>query len=143
MSETAAPDWLKSAVRIDRPQIDVWYKPDEHGTLDGHLIWRGQQEHPLSGEVYNAYAVRLGDTGKVMGVSERAGLRGLRSVRVGSRVYIKPTTVKELEGGRKMQQFEIFADHQEALTDVGKRRGPSGGGGQPGGPPADSDDVPF
>ena len=105
MSEENVPNWIRGAARVDRPEIDAWYKPEE-GALDGKLIWRGQQEY--AGDVYNAYAIRTAE-GKVIGVSERAGLRGLRAVRVGSRVFIRPTTVKALEGGRKMQQFEIYA----------------------------------
>lgn len=142
MSENSVPDWLKSAARVDRPELDAWYKPDEHGALDGVLIWRGQQEHAQSGDVYNAYAVRLGGTGKVIGVSERVGLRGLRSVRVGSRVYVRPTTVKELDRGRKMQQFEIFADQMEPLTDPVKGSGHRGDGPSDASPPG-SEGIPF
>ena len=144
MSERPLPEWLKTAARVDRPEINVWYKPDEHGTLDGLLIWRGQQEAAQTGDQYNAYAVRLAGVGTVIGLSERAGLRGLRSVRVGSRVFIRPTTVKELDGGRKMQQFEIFADQMEPLTDPARGGGSSrGGGGPPAVPPSDSDGIPF
>jgi hypothetical protein len=142
MSENNVPEWVKSAARVDRPAIDAWYKPDEHGALDGFLIWRGQQEAPQSGDVYNAYAIRLA-TGKVIGLSERAGLRYLRQVRIGSRVFIRPTGIKELENGWKMQQFEILADRLEPLTDPVKRSGPRGGGGVLDGSPLGSEDVPF
>ena len=142
MSESRIPEWVKSAARVDRPEIDAWYKHEENGALDGILIWRGQQEAAQSGEVYNAYAQRLA-TGKVIGLSERAGLRGLRAVRLGSRVFIHPTTIKELDGGRKMQQFEIFADQLEPLSDPVKRSGPRGGGGSSGGSASGSEDVPF
>src|SRR3954451_13571439 len=106
MSEqNTVPSWIRTAPRVDRPEISAWYKPED-GALDGVLIWRGQQESATSGDVYNAYAVRTGNTGKVVGVSERAGLRDLRAVRVGSRVFIRPTGVKVLTSGRRMQQFE-------------------------------------
>jgi hypothetical protein len=127
---------------VDRPEIDAWYKPED-GTVDGVLIWRGQQESPTSGDVYNAYAVRVADTGKVLGMSERAGLRGLRSVRVGSRVFIRPTAVKTLDNGRKMQQFEIFADQLEPLSEPVRGTGNRGGGSPPDGGAAPSEKVPF
>jgi hypothetical protein len=143
MTEVNIPPWVRTAVRVDRPDIDIWYKVEEHGALDGVLIWRGQQEHTLSGDVNNAYAVRQTDTGKVFGISERAGLRGLRTVRVGSRVFILPTTVKVLEGGRKMQQFEIHAEHQEPPAEPVRGAGNRGGGAPSDGGPLPSDKVPF
>jgi hypothetical protein len=136
------PSWVRNASRVDRPEIDFWYRPED-GPLEGVFIWRGQQEHALSGDVQNVYAVRRADDGKVIGVSERAGLRGLRSVRVGSKIFLRPTGVKELEGGRKMHQFEIFADQLEPLSEPpkgGGSRGPSGG---PDGGPLPSEKVPF
>src|SRR4051812_1906248 len=38
------PTWTRTAHRLDRPKIDVWYKPEEGGALDGFLIWQGQEE---------------------------------------------------------------------------------------------------
>ena len=141
--ETNVPSWIRTAPRVDRPEISSWYKPED-GALDGVLIWRGQQESVASGDVYNAYAVRVGDTGRVVGVSERAGLRDLRAVRVGSRVFIRPTGVKALASGRKMQQFEIFAEQLEPLSEPARGGGGSRGGGalSDGGAGA-SDKVPF
>lgn len=138
MSENKIPDWVRTAARVDRPHIDAWYKVEDHGALDGVLIWHGQQE-AVSGDVYNIYAIRLATTGKVVGVPERAGLRDLRAIRLGSRIFIRPTIIKDLGGGRKMQQFEIFSDQQEPL----KRPDPRGGGGTPDGSASGSDDVPF
>jgi hypothetical protein len=140
--ETNVPSWIRTAPRVDRPELSAWYKPED-GPLDGFLIWRGQQESPTSGDVYNAYAIRVGDTGKVVGVSERAGLRGLRGVRVGSRVFIRPTGLKVLDSGRKMHQFEIFAEQLEALSEPVRVSG-----NRDGGPPSDgsagaSEKVPF
>ncbi len=144
------PSWVRGAARVDRPEIDAWYKPEE-GELEGTLIWRGVQESATSGDVYNAYAVRKPDGSKVIGVSERAGLRGLRSVKVGSRVFIRPTEVKVLDSGRRMQQFEVFAEHLEPLSEP-VRRGAGGGGsggaaggsgGAADGGAVPSDKVPF
>src|SRR4051812_19538300 len=95
--ENGTPSWVRAAARVDRPEMDGWYKPED-GALDGALIWRGQQDHAQSGDLYNVYAIRVAGTGRVVGVNERAGLRGLRTVRVGSKVFIKPTTVKALDG---------------------------------------------
>ena len=144
------PSWVRTATRVDRPNIDVWYKPEQHGPLEGTLIWRGQ-EHARSGDLYNAYAIR-GVKGAVFGVAERAGLRGLRTVRVGSRVFIRPTTVKELESGHRMQQFEIVAEQiepmSEPLKSAASRDGGSsdsdavGGGNAPDGAAA-TEEVPF
>jgi hypothetical protein len=145
MHENSVPEWLKTAARVDRPEVDAWYKGEEHGALDGVLIWRGQQEHAQSGDVYNAYAIRLASTGQVIGVSERAGLRYLRQVRIGSRVFIRPTGVKELENGRKMQQFEIFADQLEPLAEPARGTGGRGGSAPSDGSAgaAQSGKVPF
>jgi hypothetical protein len=137
MNETKTPDWVKNAARVDRPDIKRWYKPED-GALDGTLIWRGKQEHYQTGDVYNAYAVRLADGGEVVGVSERAGLRDLRMVKVGSRVFIRPTGVKALDNGHKLQQFEIFAEGLESLGEPTRGRAGNGQGG-----PASADDVPF
>ena len=90
------------------------------------MIWRGQ-EHARSGDLYNAYAIR-GVKGAVFGVAERAGLRGLRTVRVGSRVFIRPTTVKELESGHRMQQFEIVAEQIEPMSEPPKASAVRDGG---------------
>jgi hypothetical protein len=135
------PPWVRGAARVDRPEIDAWYKPED-GALDGTMIWRGQQEHAQSGDVYNIYAIRRTDNGKVIGVSERAGLRGLRAVRVGSRVFIRPTGEKALDNGRKMQQFEIFAEQLEPLSEPVRGGGTRGGNGSDGGPEP-SEKVPF
>lgn len=140
VNDDRTPDWVKNAARVDRPDIKRWYKPED-GPLDGTLIWRGRQEHYLSGDIYNVYAVRLAGTEEVVGISERAGLRDLRTVKVGSRVFIRPAGVKVLDNGHKLQQFEIFAEHQEPLGEPTRGRGGNQGGGQ-GGAVA-SEDVPF
>jgi len=140
--ETNVPSWVRSAPRVDRPEIDGWYKPED-GPLEGTLIWRGQQESPTSGDIYNAYAVRTADGARVLGVSERAGLRALRSVRVGSRVFIRPTAVKTLDNGRKMQQFEIFAEHLEPLSEPVRGAAHRGGAAASDGCGTQSDGVPF
>lgn len=143
MSEDSnVPNWIRNASRVDRPEIDVWYRPED-GALDGVLIWRGQQDHAISGELQNVYAIRRTDTGRVIGVSERAGLRGLRAVRVGSKVFIRPKGVKVLEGGHKMHQFEIFADQLEPLSEPAKSSGNRGSGEGPEGGPLPSERVPF
>ncbi len=140
--ESMVPSWVRTAARVDRPEMSAWYKPED-GDLDGVLIWRGQQESPTSGDVYNAYAVRQTASGKVFGVSERAGLRDLRSVRVGSKVFIHPTTVKVLDSGRKMQQFEVFAEELEPLSEPTRGNGSRRGGTGSDGGPAPSEGAPF
>jgi hypothetical protein len=143
MSDDAnIPSWVRGAARVDRPKIDAWYRPED-GALEGTLIWRGQQESPTSGDIFNAYAIRKPDGNKVIGVSERAGLRDLRSVRIGSRTFIRPAGVMVLDRGRKMQLFEIFAENLEPLP-VPVRGGGNRGGGTPSdGGPAPSEKVPF
>jgi hypothetical protein len=140
--ESNIPSWVRGAARVDRPEIDAWYKPED-GALEGTLIWRGQQESATSGDVYNAYAVRKADGTKVIGVSERAGLRYLRQVRVGSRVFIRPAGVKVLPSGHKMQQFEIFAEQLEHLSEPVRGGGNKGGGTPSDGGAGASDKVPF
>ena len=117
MSTPQKPDWIRNAARADRPEIERWYKPEKDGALNGALIWRGQEEHRLSGDVYNVYAIKQAETNIIIGVSERFGLRGLRRVMLNSKVFIEPTGEKELENGRKMQQFQIHAEHLEPLGD--------------------------
>jgi hypothetical protein len=144
MSQETIPEWAKNAPRIDRPDITTWYKP-ESGPLDGVLVWRGQMEHPQTSELYNAYAVRQAESEIVIGVSERAGLRDLRSVRIGSRVFIRPLGMKALASGRTMQQFEVRAERLEPLEPQSRQdRKHSGGSGTPSesGPPP-SDNIPF
>ena len=139
MVDRKRPEWIKNAPRVDRPDITRWYKPED-GSIDGTLIWRGRQEHHQSGDIYNAYAIREAETGLIIGVSERAGLRDLRTVKVGSRVFINPAGVKQLDNGRTLQQFEIFAEQQEPPSEPTKGAGRS----EPGqGGPAQSEDVPF
>ena len=77
MIDKRRPEWIKNAPRVDRPDITRWFKPED-GPINGTLIWRGRQEHHQSGDVYNVYAIREADTGLIIGVSERAGLRDLR-----------------------------------------------------------------
>jgi hypothetical protein len=141
MNDSKRPEWIKSAARVDRPDIARWYKP-ENGSLDGVLIWRGRMESYHTGDIYNAYAIRLAANGEIVGVSERAGLRDLRGVKVGSRVFIEPAEVKDLGSGRKFQQFHVFAEGLEPLSEPTRGSGKGTGGG-PEGAPAASEDVPF
>ena len=145
MSDKKLPDWIRNAPRIDRPDIHHWYKPED-GPLDGMMIWRGRQEHYQSGDTYNAYAVRETSTGHIVGVSERVGLRDLRTVKVGSKVFINPIGKKQTDSGRAFEQFEIFAEQQEALPEPTKgtgKKGNSGNSGPSDAGPAPSEDVPF
>lgn len=110
------PAWTRSAHRLDRPKIDAWYKPEDHGPLDGFLVWQGQEEHRLSGETYHAFAIREAESGRMIGLAERAALRFLRQVRPGSRVYIRPVGKKDLGDGRSMWEFEAYAQDIEHDT---------------------------
>jgi hypothetical protein len=136
------PEWIRNAPRIDRPNIDRRYKPEKDGALDGVLVWRGQEEHRLSGDIYNAYAIRQADTNTIIGISERAGLRDLRRVKLNSKVFIEPMGEKELENGRKMQQFAIHAEHLEPLGEPTRAK-PKESENPPDGTPAGSEEVPF
>jgi hypothetical protein len=136
MLDDKTPDWVKKAPRVDRPDVNRWFKPED-GPINGALIWRGRMEHYQTGDTYNAYAIREADTGLVIGVSERAGLRDLRNVKMGSRVFIRPSRVKELDNGRKFQAFEIFAEDVEPLSEPTRGRGASPGGASA------SEDIPF
>jgi hypothetical protein len=142
MTDRKRPDWIKNAPRVDRPDITRWFKPED-GPIDGTLIWRGRQEHHQSGDVYNVYAIREADTGLIIGVSERAGLRDLRTVKVGSRVFINPASVKQLDNGRTLQQFEIFAEAQEPLSEPTKGGGKNGNSGPSDAGSAASESNPF
>jgi hypothetical protein len=98
----------------------VWYKPEEHGALDGFLVWQGQEEHRLSGETYHAFAIKEAETGRMFGVTERAALRFLRQVRPGYRVYIRPIGKKDLGDGRSMWEFETYAQEVDYTSGAGR-----------------------
>jgi hypothetical protein len=136
MTADTTPEWVKSAPRVDRPEINRWFKPED-GPINGTMIWRGRNEDRRTGDTYPAYAIREADTGLVIGVSERAGLRDLRNVKVGSRVFIRPGRVKELDNGHRFQTYEIFAEDLESPSEP--TRGRSG----PQGAPAQAEDTPF
>jgi len=136
MNDPKIPEWVKRASRVDRPDINRWFKPEDD-PINGTLIWRGRQEDRQTGDTYNVYAIREADTGLVIGVSERAGLRDLRNVKVGSKVFIRTGRVKELDNGRKVQTYEIFAEDLESLGDSTRGRG----GNQ--GSPTQVEEAPF
>jgi hypothetical protein len=142
MNTPQKPDWIRNAARADRPEIARWYKPEKDGSLDGVLIWRGQEEHRQSGDIYNVYAIRQNETNAIIGVSERFGLRGLRRVKLNSKVFIEPTGEKELENGRKMQQFEIHAEHLEPLGDPPRGKTKTSGT-PPDGASGATEEVPY
>jgi len=145
-NDPSTPSWVRNAARLDRPKIDSWYKP-EQGHLEGTLIWRGREEHTMTGEAFNAYAVRTVDGSRVLGVSERAGLRVLRTARLGSRVFIRPTEKLRLKNGGGMQGFEVFAEQVEPLGDPVRGAAQRGmvevAGGTHEDVPSPSDKVPF
>ena len=140
------PDWIKHAQRVDRPETKRRYKAED-GALDGTLVWKGRLENYHTGDSYNGYAIRETSTGDVVGVSELAGLRDLRSIKVGSRVFINPIGKKQTGTGRAFDQFEVFADQQEALSEPTRGAGGTGAKGGNGGPlgssAAASEDAPF
>ena len=145
MSDKKLPEWIRNAPRIDRPDIHHWYKAEE-GAIDGMLIWRGRQEHYQSGDTYNVYAVRENSTGHIIGVREWVGLRDLRTVRVGSKVFINPIGKKETDSGRAFEQFQIFAEQQEPLSEPTKgagKKGSAGGFGPSDAGSAPSEEIPF
>jgi hypothetical protein len=145
VNEKRLPEWIRNAPRIDRPEIHHWYKVEE-GAIDGMLIWRGRQEHHQSGDTYNVYAIRETSTGRIIGLSELVGLRDLRMVKVGSKVFINPIGKKQTDSGRSFEQFEIFADQQEALPEPTKgtgKKGSPGSAGPSGAAALPSEDVPF
>jgi hypothetical protein len=53
------PAWTRSTRRLDRPKIDAGYKPEDHGPLDGFLVWQGQEEHRMSGDTTGADCAEL------------------------------------------------------------------------------------
>jgi hypothetical protein len=143
---TKLPDWIKHAQRVDRPETKRRYKAED-GPLDGTLVWKGRLENYHTGDSYNGYAIRETSTGDVVGVSELAGLRDLRSVKVGSKVFINPIGKKQTGTGRAFDQFEVFAEQQEALSEPSRGTsgaGAKGGNGSPsGGGAAPSEEAPF
>jgi hypothetical protein len=137
-TSTTAPAWTRSAQRLDRPAIDVWWKPELHGPIDGILIWQGDAPDRRTGEPYHLFAIREHASAAVYAVTERAALRSLRQVGVGARVYFAPAGVRELDGGKRMMEFEVYA--QEAQEE-GAAAGGNGAGGTA--EQGDGRDVPF
>lgn len=133
------PDWIKTAHRLDRPKTDLRYKPEVHGALDGVLIWQGDVEAFHSGETYHEYVVQDGG-GVAFAVTERAGLRELRAVCNGSRVFIKPLGQIELKSGNKMWRFQIHAERLAPVTakPAATSQSTAATAGQP-----DGGDIPF
>lgn len=137
------PEWIKTAHRLDRPKTDVRYKPESHGALDGVLIWQGEVEAFQSGDIYHEYAIRDA-SGVVFAVTERVGLRDLRAVRCGSRVFIKPLGQVELKSGNKMWRFQLHAEQLAPAAPTAKpaaataNQSTAAGAGQP-----DGGDIPF
>jgi hypothetical protein len=125
------PAWTQRAHRLDRPHVDAWYKP-ESGALDGVLLWHGDQEDSRAGGTYHVFVIREARTDLHFAVRERAGLRGLRLARLGSRVYIEPRGKKDIGDGRSMWEFDIVAEH------VADARSATGGSDDAGG-----DDISF
>jgi|ERR1039457_859260 hypothetical protein len=113
MNRTKKPEWIKNARRIDRPRMDRWYKPND-GALDGVLIWKGRQLNHQTGDLYNVYAIREEDTGKIVGLSERIALRDLRAARIGGRVYIEYAGLKRGSSGYDMQLFNLYIGEPHA-----------------------------
>jgi len=147
------PDWTRTAHRIDRPKIDRWWRPED-GALDGFLIWQGDGPDRQTGETYHAFAVREGATGLVLGVAERAALRGLRQARPGTRIFIKPTGKRDIGGGREMLAFEAYAQELVAPASTPLKNGRANDGSKDvartpddaadgASAPGSSDDVPF
>jgi hypothetical protein len=117
------------------------YKPEEHGALDGVLVWAGMRESQ-QGESYREYVIRQADTGAMFSVPERAGLRDLRRAKLNSRVYVEPTDVRELDNGHKMQRFIVIVENLGPLPDEGRGAGRSNPPSPDAGP-AGSEGVPF
>jgi hypothetical protein len=110
-------------------------EPEDHGPLDGFLVWQGQEEHRMSGETYHVFVVREHGTGLHVAVAERAALRFLRQVRPGSRVYLRATGKRDIGDGKSMWDFEAYAEN----VDHGRLARKPGGGAKNDG----DDGVPF
>ena len=110
MSESKRPSWASDKTRLDQRRIEVWYKPEEHGNLEGVLLWQDD----LSSErgPYHVFAIECGTT--VYGVRERAGLKKLRRARNGSRVFIEYHGKRSLDGERTMLEFSVWAEESNA-----------------------------
>jgi hypothetical protein len=140
-TESEAPEWTRTAHRLDRPKIDRWWKPED-GIIDGFLVWQGDGSDRQTGETYHAFAVREGASGIVLGIAERAALRALRQARPGTRVYIKPAGRRDIGGGREMLAFEVYAAEMTPTAPPAKtREGSTSGDG--GGSQSGSDGIPF
>lgn len=84
-------------------------------TLDGVMMWQGDQVRNDTGEVSRLYIVKDAETGMMVGFSERANMRDLRRVPRGSRVWIAFTgrrkTGQFLDGKEQtIMDFEIVAE---------------------------------
>lgn len=108
MENEKMPDWTKSATRLtEPPKVDRWYRPEEGGIVAGTLEWKGEETSRFDGETQYVYVVR-GEDGSSVGVRERAQLRRLRAVKIGSRICVRATGKKELDAGRTMWEFDVL-----------------------------------
>jgi len=135
------PTWTANAARVDRPDTQMRYKPEEHGALDGVLVWAGMRESQ-QGESYREYVIRQADTGAMFSVPERAGLRDLRRAKLNSRVYVEPTDVRELDNGPQDAAVHRHSRESGPLPDEGRGAGRSNPPSPDAGP-AGSEGVPF
>jgi hypothetical protein len=104
------PDWVKKGTRLDRPTIHEWYRPEEHGDLEGNLLWQGDLRSETG--PFHVFAVLSARDAKVYGVRERAGLTGLRRARSG-KVLVRPKGKKAIGDDREMWEFEVYAEEVE------------------------------
>jgi len=132
------PTWTANAARVDRPDTQMRYKPEEHGASMRARL--GGYAREPQGESYREYVIRQADTGAMFSVPERAGLRDCVE-QANSRVYVEPTDVRELDNGHKMQRFIVISRESGALPDgaaVPAQQSPLADAG-----PAGSEGVPF
>jgi hypothetical protein len=105
---TNRPKWASDKNRIaQRPKFERWYRPDDDGPIEGALIWRGEQEKPDGPQ--RIFCLQL-EKGEVIGVNEYQQLRDIRTLPLGTRVYIEPKGKVPLPGARIMWEFDLFVD---------------------------------
>jgi hypothetical protein len=72
------------------------------------------------GKPFHMFVIGEHGTALQLGMRERAGLRALRTTKLGSRVFIEPQGKKDLGGDRAMWEFTILAE--EVATSAGGTR---------------------
>jgi len=110
MENKRKPVWANDKNKINRPRIDRWYAPDDHGDLLGTIIWRGEMDSVIKGRQMT-YVLRTTD-GLNIAVREWARLQALRLVPNGEQVYLEFRGFEVISNGNEVRNFNVYREQE-------------------------------